>query len=271
MTITVKPLNRTVGAEIGGVDISKPFDDATYKEIRKAWLDYGVIVFRGQTLDDDQQLAFALRFGELQKVRTRPGSSEHPAIMYIGNAEKKGVLATGDMQFHSDQCYYEHPACGSMLYALQIPSVGGNTLFADCRAAFDDLPAAIKKKAEGLKALNIYDYDANATEKAKESAADAPQFVHPVIRTHPETGRKSIYVNRLMTDHILDMAPDEGKKLLQTLYEKIEERQYVYEHVWQLGDLLMWDNRRVAHARSDFNPDEKRWMRRITVVGDRPY
>lgn len=274
MAMEIKPLTKTVGAEIRGVDISNHFDEETYRSIRQAWLDYGVIVFRGQSLSDKQQLAFAQRFGELQAVRTKTGLDEHPAIMYIGNANvngQEGVLATGEMQFHSDQCYYDKPADGTMLFALQVPSVGGDTLFADCRAAYDSLPEATKRRLEGLKALYVYDYDSNATRKTRKASQDAFNFVHPVARTHPETGRKSIYVNRLMTDHITEVDEAESNDLLEMLYLKLEERQFRYEHAWRVGDLLMWDNRRVVHARSDFNPQEQRWLRRITIAGTRPY
>lgn len=179
----ITPLTRSVGAEISGVDLSQPLDQEVLSRIKSAWLDYGVLVFRDQRLEDEHQVGFAERFGTIQVPRTRPGGGKHPAVLIIGNVTvdgQKGLLSNGEMQFHSDQCYYENPSWASTLYAIEIPSAGGNTLFADCRAAYDDLPESLKRRLDGLKALNVYDYDSNATSKSSQSSEDAPRFVHPV-------------------------------------------------------------------------------------------
>ena len=274
MSLIAKPLADALGAEITGVELGGDLDDGTFSEIVGAWHDHLVLVFRAQRLSTERQIAFASRFGALQKVRTTPGvSHDNPHVMMVSNVEadgKKGVLPEGEMQFHSDQCYYERPCKLTMLFALEVPPLGGNTLFANAYLAYETLPAKIRERIAGLEALNVYDYDANATIKSKDSNPDAPRFVHPLVISHPATGRKVLYVNRLMTDHIVGIDPEESRKLLETLFAQEERREFIYEHVWRVGDLVMWDNRCALHARTDFDPAQRRMLRRVTVKGERP-
>jgi taurine dioxygenase len=158
----------------------------------------------------------------------------------------------------------------SMLYAIEVPRQGGNTLFASAYAAYEALPGAIKQRIDGRSALNAYDYDTAATKRGTKVADGVPTFVHPVVRTHPATGRKALYVNRLMTVRIEGLPEGESDELLEFLFEHQEQRQFVYEHVWRVGDILMWDNRCALHARTDFSPDERRLMRRVTIMGEKP-
>ncbi len=212
--ITITPLSPALGAEVAGVDLAAPLDDSTVAQIRAAWLAHQVIVFRGQQLDAEAQLRFCRALGEIELTRTtRRDGREIPGVLFVANRVRdgfKGILPDGEMQFHTDQCYYEVPIAATSLYALEIPSQGGNTLFANAYRAYDALPGALKPRLDGLRALNVYDYAANAMVRAREPNPDAPRYVHPVVRTHPETGRKAIYVNRLMTDHIEGM--DAGRK-----------------------------------------------------------
>ena len=274
LTLGVKPLAPKIGAEITGVDISRPLDDATFKAIHGAWLKHQVLVFRHQTLTEDQQIAFGQRFGELQSVRSAPGLYSNPYVLMITNVVgpdgNKGALPDGEMQFHSDQCYYELPGMATLLYSIEVPPSGGDTLFSSATEVYDSLPADVKKRLEGLMALNVYDYGGNPTARAKEIAPDAPKFVHPVVRTHEETGRKGLYVNRLMTDHIVGMDRKESDDLLGYLFDQAEKPEFVYDHKWSVGELVMWDNRCTLHARTDFNPNTRRMMRRISVKGLRP-
>jgi taurine dioxygenase len=174
------------------------------------------------------------------------------------------------MQFHTDQCHQERPAMASMLYAIEVPRAGGDTLFANCYLAYETLPAAVQARIAGLRALNAYDYDNAATVRGATVRDDAPSCVHPVVRTHPATGRKALYVNRLMTRRIEGLPPDESEELLSLLFDHQEQPQFIYEHVWRPGDLLMWDNRCTLHARTDFSPAERRLMRRVTILGEKP-
>ena len=274
LDLALRRLSPMIGAEISGVDLSQPLSDASFKAIHNVWLQHHVIVFPDQNLDEGQQIAFAQRFGELQPVRTTPGLYKNPYVLMVTNVVidgQKGALPDGEMQFHSDQCYYETPAMATMLFGIEVPPSGGDTLFSSATAVYDSLPASTKARLDGLQALNVYDYGNGSTIKSDKIDENAPKFVHPVVRTHPESGRKGVYVNRLMTHHILGLAPAESAALLEELFAQIEKSEFIYAHKWRVGDLVMWDNRCALHARTDFDPGTRRMMRRVTVKGDRPY
>jgi taurine dioxygenase len=272
--LQTRPLSAALGAEIIGVDLHREMDDRFTAQILKAWHDNLVILLRDQHLSEDDQVRFAERFGPPAVIHTKQFVQKHPAVMLISNIREDGkpigALPDGEMQFHSDQCYQERPAMASMLYAIEVPSKGGNTLFANAYAAYETLPEAIKRRIEGRRALNAYDYDTAATKRGTKVADGVPTYVHPVVRTHPATGRKALYVNRLMTVRIEGMPDEESSELLDFLFDHQEQRQFVYEHVWRVGDILMWDNRCTLHARTDFSADERRLMRRVTILGERP-
>ena len=275
MPITVQPLSGSIGAEIGGVDLSRPIDEATRQVVHRAFLDHQVILLRDQDLSETGQEEFCLRFGELERVKSSQSKNDaQKHIMFVSNVRDEGFRTTledGEMWFHSDQCYYEAPVMATTLYAIEVPPVGGNTLFADGYAAYDSLSQVAKSALEGKRALNVYDMTYNALAKIRESGPNAPKWAHPVFRTHPETGRKAIYVNRLMTDYIEDMDRADSDALLEGVFTHMESPEFVYEHVWRAGDLLMWDNRCTLHARTDFDPGHRRILRRMTVKGDVPY
>lgn len=269
MSITVTPLSKAIGARITGVDLREQLDAETFGAIHRAFLDNLIIVLPDQRIDDDDQERFCRRFGELEVVRSAVAAdSAHPSVLLITNVRGTGrvtALEDGEMMFHYDQCYYEHPAMGSTLYAMTVPEEGGNTLFANCQLAYDTLSDDWKKRLEGLRALNYYDYARDPTVRPESLNPDAPQWVHPVVRTHPETGRKCLFVNRLMTIRIEGMEPAESDEILNYLFDHVENPDFVYEHVWTVGDLMMWDNRCSIHARTWFSPESQRMMRRVTV------
>jgi taurine dioxygenase len=273
-TFAVRPLSPALGAEIVGVDLSAPMDDATFARILDAWHAHLVLLFRDQRLSEEDEVAFAQRFGEPAKIHTKQFVRSHPAVMLISNIREDGkpigALPDGEMHFHSDQCHQEKPAMASMLYAIEVPRQGGNTLFANAYRAYETLPEAIKHRIAGRRALNAYDYDSAATKRGTRLADGVPRCSHPVVRTHPATGRKALYVNRLMTVAVEGLPEHESNELLDTLFAHQEERQFVYEHVWRPGDLVMWDNRCCLHARTDFSPNERRLMRRVTILGEKP-
>ena len=158
----------------------------------------------------------------------------------------------------------------TMLYSIEVPSVGGNTLFANAYAAYETLPQAIKQKIDDRKALNAYDYDAAATTRGTKVREGVPAYWHPIVRTHPATGRKALFVNRLMTVAIEGLSDEEGGEILNTLFDHQEQRTFVYEHVWRPNDVLLWDNRCTLHARTDFSDKERRLMRRVAIKGEKP-
>ena len=272
--IGVRPLSAALGAGITGIDLRERLERECLARIREVWHGHLVILLRDQMLSEADQVRFAEYFGPPAVIHTRQFVRSHPAVMLISNIRKDGkpigALPDGEMQFHTDQCHQERPAMASMLYAIEVPETGGNTLFANAYAAYETLPAEIKQRILGRRALNAYDYDNAATIRGAAVHDDVPAYAHPVVRTHPATGRKALYVNRLMTRRIEGLPEAESEELLNTLFDHQERCEFIYEHVWRAGDLLMWDNRCTLHARTDFSPHERRLLRRVTILGEKP-
>ena len=267
-----RALSPALGAEILGIDLRSRFSDEVYRAIVECWHRSQVILLRGQDLSEDDQIVFAERFGTgALSPGHIAGLQKRAGLSLITNVREDGkligILPDGEMQFHSDQCYKERPSKGTMLYAIDIPASGGNTLFANMYRAYETLPQDVKTRLAGAKAMNVYDYNANPTSRGA-AGSGAPSYAHPMVRTHPDTGRKALYVNRLMTTHVLGTAQDESQALLDMLFDHLEKREFVYEHVWHKGDVLIWDNRCVVHARTDFDPAERRLLRRATFKGE---
>ena len=186
------------------------------------------------------------------------------------NGEPIGALPDGELMFHSDSVFLQKPLLGALLYAEEVPSTGGNTLFANMYQAYDSLSEAVKSEIADLKAVHAYDYE-TSVKKASYNRSSTPFAEHPVVRTHPETGRKALYVNRLMTEEIVGLPPNESKALLENLFSHAERSDHVYEHVWKREDLVFWDNRCTQHARTNFPSDERRLLRRVGIEGDIPF
>lgn len=269
-----------LGAEVLGVDLAWPMSDALFRGLERAWHEHSVLVFRGQTLADLQQVAFAARFGELaHTLKAYEGGRIHPALMYVTNESKDGkhvgALPDGEMLFHSDMCYLERPLSAATLFAIALPPEGGNTVFAGMYAACEALPPELREKLEGRLALHSYEpgyQTSNVQMRIKAPASPgAHRFAHPVIRTHPATGREALYVNRLMTESIVGMPREESDAALLRVFEHQEQPRFQYEHRWQTGDLVLWDNRCTLHARRDFPATHLRKLRRVAVRGERPF
>ena len=279
-SIAVRPLSPALGAEIVGVDLSRPLEPAAVEQIRQAWYDNLILLFRDQHLSEDAQIRFARYFGGLQ-TRPRPPSAraekgvENPdTVMLISNIREDGKpigsLPDGEMEFHTDQCYLEKPAQATCLYAIEIPSEGGDTLFLNLYKAYETLAPAMRARLAGLKAENVYLYGTTSRDEVKPDFSVHRHFAHPVVRTHPATGRKALYVNRLMTWNIVGMADDESRKLLTELFDHLEQDRFIYAHKWRPGDIVLWDNRCVLHARTDFSDKERRLLRRVAIEGEMP-
>ena len=270
-------LSPALGAEVRGLDLSQPLDPPVVAALRAAWLEHKVLVFRGQRLDEEAQARFANYFGpashtQAPDARSRKYNPDRRVLLITNIREDGrpiGFLPDGELQFHSDSAFLERPLMATVLYAVEVTDRGGETLFANACMACEALDPGLRARLEGRRAFNVYDY----TTQVKSGTLDRaglPQAVHPVIRTHPETGAKAVYVNRLMTEEILDMPPAESAAILETLFAAIERPEFVYEHVWREGDLIIWDNRCTQHARRDFPGDQTRLMRRIGIAGDVP-
>ena len=281
MPVTVHPASPAIGAEIRGVDISAPMDEATFAVIHKAWLDYSVLLFRGQSLDPDQQRAFVSLFGTIGKrasalAAKRPRAWEGPDYnadaMLVSNIRKDGkpigVLPDGEMWFHHDMCYSPTPNRASFLYSIEIPSHGGDTHFASMYAAYERLPERLKTRIEGLRVLQAFDEVQDARLDLTRIPLDEVKHAwQPIVIRHPETGRRALYVNRLMSHRIEGMDEAGSEALLEELFTYGEDPAVRYEHVWRVGDLVMWDNLCSMHARTDFPREERRLMRRFTIAG----
>ncbi|MCW5770304.1 MAG: TauD/TfdA family dioxygenase [Rhodospirillaceae bacterium] len=273
MKFEVVPLGAALGAEIRGLDLRQEIDAETAAALRAAWHRFHVLVFRGQTIDIEQQRRFVRHFGEIQPPRSRPGERANPDIMYVANVKvdgEMGDLPEGDMQFHADQCYYETVAGGAVLYAIEVPKHGGNTLFGSTAHAYATLPAALRARIDGREVEFAYDYRQNAYRRPTESLANAPRAVHPAVIAHPATGEPHLFVNRLMAERIVGMARAESDALLAALFDHMEQPEMIYEHVWAPGDVVVWDNIATIHARTDFDPAEPRLLRRLAIKGARP-
>jgi taurine dioxygenase len=281
LDITVTPLSPACGAEIKGVDLTKPLTPSQVTAIADAWDKHLMLVFRGQTLSQEDQLRFAGYFGPLGDRKKAPeplrGRAEgiyqtHDKVLLVTNirvdGKPIGAFGDGDMWFHIDSGYSERPYKYTFLYGLELPKTGGNTLFSNMYKAYEAVPQAVKDKLADKKALHIHEY--KRTEKADLSGdiSQIPHFYHPVFITHPSTGRKTLFVDRLMTARIDGLSEQENLEILEQLYEIGERKEFVYEHVWQLGDFVMWDNRCTIHARTYFDKNERRLLRRCTVEGE---
>jgi taurine dioxygenase len=270
------PLSKYIGAEVRGIDLRAELDPEICRQIYKGWLDHCVLIFRNQSLTQEDLLRVTRYFGEIgpltRPVKFRPKGYDrlHPNIMMISNirenGETIGALPDGEMHFHHDQIHAEIPHNGTLLYSVEVPSYGGDTLFASGYAAYDTLDPAIKTKLAGRRAFHHYNY--GTTLRGGTMGTEAfNESTHPIFRTHDETGRKAIYVNRLMTQRIEGLPPAESDALLAALFDHSEKPEFVYRHVWRVGDLIIWDNRCSMHARDDFPADQRRLMLRTTVQG----
>ncbi len=274
--VSVVPLSRHIGAEIRGVDLSKPLNEADVAAINKAWLDHSVVLFRDQRLEQEDLLRVTTYFGPVGKLGRPPKFFPRgydrlaPGIMMISNirenGEPIGALPDGEMMFHHDMIHHDLPHDATMLYALEIPTYGGETLFASGYAAYDALDPALKARLEGRRANHHYNYGSTQKGDGKGTEAFA-QSSHPIFRTHDKTGRKALYVNRLMTVGIEGMSEEDAAPILERLFEVGERPEFVYKHEWRVGDKLLWDNRCSTHARMDFPADQRRLMFRTTVAG----
>ncbi len=275
----IRPLSPALGAEIIGLDVSRPIPADTVAELVQVWIDHLLLLFRKPDMTQEEQLRFAACFG---KVGERPRPREfrpedfsvlHQAFMLISNIREDGKpigsLPDGEMWFHHDTIYKTKPHLGTLLYAIEVPSVGGNTKFNNLYKAWDALPDRLKQALEGRRAEHSYDYVVYDRRSGKGENADVMDVcAHPAVITHPRSHRKALYIDRLMTMRIEGLSPAESDAVLEEIFDITARPEFVYEHVWTPGDLLLWDNLCSAHARTDFAPTERRLLRRCQIEAD---
>ena len=269
-TITVTQLSPNVGAEIGNIDLTKPLTPIQVKEVRAAITAHGVIFFREQPISFEDHDRFVRYFGEphehiggdytaSKRVPNYPGIRQQ---YFDGNSKR---VAGED--WHSDQSYGDKPPTYSILHQEIVPTDGGgDTMFLSCSKAYEELSDTMKDYLRGKTVTHRGGKSFDA-----EGAGKRPEVVHPAVTVHPESGRKAIYVNRLMTLRIEDMDPQESEDILQMLFDHIEQPAFVWGQKWKAGDVILWDNRCTVHARTDFSAAERRLMRRVTILGEKPF
>ncbi len=276
MTVHVEPLPASLGARITGVDLSQPLGAAEFQSIHGAWLDHQVLVFPEQDLTEDDQIEFSLRFGDMPKRdrferRAERGTADK-SIMLVSNIRKDGKpigsLPDGEMMFHSDGAYDDRPYRYTLLYAVELPATGGNTLFADMYKAYDTLADELKTRLGNCHAM--HNYYSGMVIKGQHAGTYSGDAVHPLFIAHEETGRTAIFASRLLTQRIVEFDEPESGEILEQLFDHCEKRELIYEHVWRTGDFVMWDNRCVTHARTDFPRTERRLLRRTVIQGEKP-
>ncbi len=284
--LDVRPLSGTIGAEIRGVDLREPLESATVAELRDLWLHYKVVFFPGQHLEPHHQVAFARSFGPLTKAHpVVPGPiAEHPEILVLDSEQSRASKEyaparrrTREAGWHTDVTFVGTPPTGSVLSGRIIPEAGGDTLWSDTVAAYDGLDEPLRRLVDGLIAV----HDGTRTFGGFLEAGFAIEWdgepletlepnEHPVVRTHPETGVRSLFVNPQFTSHIVGLSGRDSEALLSLLYAHMTVPEYTVRHKWQAGDVAFWDNRTTMHYATLDYGDAARVMHRVTLQGDRP-
>jgi taurine dioxygenase len=281
--ITIRAFDAPLGAEVLGLDLNQPLTDAEFRLIHRAHLDHHVLVFRQQRITPQQHIAFSRRFGPLQiHVLKNFQLADHPEVLVVSNIKENGApIGLGDAgaYWHSDLSYKETPSLGSLLHAQELPSEGGDTLFANQHMAWDTLPAALKTAVADLRAEHTYlakyeELRARNPYRPKLTQAQIDEVspvVHPVVRVHPETGRKALFVSEHFTTRIVDLPEAESSAMLAELFAHSSREALIYRHVWQPHDLVFWDNRSVTHLAAGTPDHLRRKLFRTTIEGDVPF
>ena len=281
--IQVEKLGAALGAEVSGVDLSRPLAAGTFAEIREAWLDHLVLRFRGQKLSDPQLLAFSRQFGELDPPGPNPYGKpflpEHPEMNVISNIKSDGApiggLGDGEAIWHADMTYVDSPPMGAILHALELPPAGGDTYWANMYLAYETLPPELKKRIEGREAIHDATYNsAGMRRKGYAEVSDprkAPGAHHALVSTHPETGRPCLFLGRRRNSYILGMELEESEALLDELWAHATQAGLTFRQQWKVGDVLIWDNRCTLHRRDAFDPSARRLMHRTQIKAAVPH
>jgi taurine dioxygenase len=294
MTVEVHPFAAGCGAEITGVDIREPLVPEDRDAIRKAWLDNLVLRFRGVSMTDAQHMAFTRQFGELEfnpakliemkygvNTQTEGRKTEIPPEIsvisnIIENGKAIGGLGDGEAFWHTDSSFVDVPPAASLLRSLECPppSAGGATSFLNCYSAYDDLPAETKKRIDGMMMIHAATHSSGGkAHKGFETVEDVskvPGAHQPMVRTHPETGKKSLFLGRRINAYVLGLSVAESEELLDELWDHMVQPKYTWTQEWQVGDLIWWDNRCAMHRRDAFDPSARRLMHRTQLKGTRP-
>jgi taurine dioxygenase len=278
MGLAITPLSPHLGAEVRGIDLTQPVDAATRETLNRAFVAHAVLAIRGQTLTPPQLLAAARLFGEVfPQHNSRFALPDCPLVHYLSNQDffpdgRRYIPGEG---YHTDHSNDAIPPKATVLHAVQLPDSGGDTQYVNMRLAYDELPDATRRRIDSLKAVHVYQSRHSArklmglSEAARERVPEA--VVHPLVRTHPESGRKALYINPIRIDGIVGMEEAEALRLLDELLAHATQEKYQYRHRWQPGDLVLWDNRCLLHkANGDYDMRQVRYLYRLMLKGDAP-
>ena len=272
-SFTIRNLTPTFGAEVSGIDLSKEMSATAQKTIKELWAEHQLLLFRGQTMGEIDLVRSSRYLGELEiHIRREYLSEENPEVLLVSNIKKDGrpvgILSDTEVGWHFDQIYLPRPAVGSMLMAVKLPSSGGQTSFADMTAAYEALPDDIKNRIDGKKAVQSYEaFNAQfSVPTNKTQKVQSPDIEQPLVRTHPVSGRKALYICPGMTTQIVGMDKGESDKTLEFLFSLSVKPEFVYTHDWQMGDVLLWDNASTMHRREPFAVNDERLMKRTTIL-----
>ena len=282
--LTINRLHPALGAEVLGVSFADPLDAPTRDAIQAAWMEHLVLVFRDQDVSDAQHVSFTRGFGELeihhQKIIK---STATPEIFKVGNVDEDGKLIppanetvkqlTSARRWHTDSSFREIPSMGSLLHGIEIARSGGETLFTNMYAVYDALPDGLKKQVDGRRARHNFEHLRVLTglpPVSEEERAARPPIWQPMVRRHPVTGRKSLFISVIYNDEVEGMSAGESERLIGELADFADQEQFVYRHIWRPHDVVMWDNRCTMHRVTPWDANERRVMHRTTIAGDGP-
>jgi taurine dioxygenase len=284
MALSIRPLSKALGAEVTGVDLTRPLPPEQIGALHRALGEHGILLFRGADLTPEQHIAFSRHFGPLEThVVGEFNLANHPEIFIVSNVKEEGKLkgaVYAGQYWHSDLSYMPKPSLGSLLLCREMPEIGGDTMWANMYLAYDTLSDAMKQFLGSLKAVHDYShaydtYFAHLKERpplTPEQRAKTPPVEQPMVRTHPVTGRKALYVNPGFTKAIVGMPKDESQPILEMLFRHSTRPEFIYRHKWRVNDMVFWDNRCTMHyALADYDFSVRRHMHRTTIAGDAPY
>ncbi|MCY0386198.1 TauD/TfdA family dioxygenase [Robbsia sp. Bb-Pol-6] len=282
-TLDIRPLDGALGAEVFGLRLDRDLHADDFARLHRAHLDHHLLIFRDLDITPEQQIAFSRRFGPLQiHVLHQFHLAGHPEILIVSNIVENGApIGLGDAGhfWHSDLSYKENPSLGSMLYARELPADGGDTLFANQHLAWDTLPADLRKAIEGRRAEHTYlaryaELQARSPWRPNLSEAQRAQVLpveHPIVRVHPENGRRALFVSEHFTTRIVGLPEDESRAILDALFAHSVQPAFQYRHVWRAGDMVFWDNRSLQHLAAGCPESQRRRLHRTTIEGDAPF
>lgn len=286
MPLTVTPRHPALGAEVRGIDMRKPMDPATARAVRDAWTRHLVLIFPDQPITDQEHVAFTRHFGEpeiFHQTSLHLRSDDVKEIFLVSNVDARNRIVmpsdpgqkqlNSSRQWHTDSSYKTLPSIGSLLHGIEISRTGGITQFINMYMVYDELPEPLRRQVEGRKARHDFAMLSRLTGAPAPSGAEraaVPPVWHPMVRRHPESGRKSLFISSIYNDMVEGISEDESRRLIEDLSAFAAQPKYMYRHVWEPHDVLMWDNRCTVHAVTPYDPHERRVMHRTTIVGNEP-